>query len=343
CEPYITCDDMLMQEQAQEVVAGAVLMCDLAGVARCIVAIERDKPLAIEAMADALDAIDDDRFELAQVPTVYPAGGERQLIQLLAGIEVPSGRFPTDVGYICQNVATAVALYRVLRQGTPLTSRIVTITGQGVASPQNVEARIGAPIAELIEQTGGYQPQVGHLIMGGTMMGIALETDAVPVTKATNCIIAATAAEVYRQGEQMPCIRCGDCAEVCPARLLPQELIRSLNEQDLDTAAGLGLSDCIECGCCDVVCPSHIPLTEGFRTGKHDLAMLAAERAAAALAEARVSRRAERLDKAATEEALSRQDLQAAVRGDRQTRREAVREVLARARQRQIDPGQDGS
>jgi electron transport complex protein RnfC len=343
CEPYISCDDMLMQEQAKEVVAGAVLMSDLAGAARCIVAIERDKPAAIAAMAAGLNAIGDDRFELAQVPTVYPAGGERQLIQLLAGIEIPSGRFPTDIGFICQNVATAVALYRVLRLGTPLTSRIVTITGQGVTFPQNVEARIGAPIAELIEQIGGYEPQVSHLIMGGTMMGIALETDAVPVTKATNCIIAATAAEVYQQGEQMPCIRCGDCAEVCPARLLPQELIRSLNAQDPDTAASLGLSDCIECGCCDVVCPSHIPLTEGFRAGKHAFAILAAERAAAARAEARVSRRAQRLEKTAAEETLARQDLQAAVRGDRETRQEAVREVLARARQREIDHGQDGS
>jgi electron transport complex protein RnfC len=343
CEPYISCDDMLMREQSLDVVAGALLMCDLSGASRCIVAIERDKPDAIARIISALETISDARIELAQVPTVYPAGGERQLIQLLTGIEIPSGRYPTDVGFICQNVATAVALHHLYQSGEPLISRIVTVTGKGVAQPQNIKARIGTPIAELIELAGGYGPQVSRLIMGGSMMGLALPTDAIPVTKATNCIVAATRDEVYAAGEERPCIRCGDCAAVCPARLLPQELIRSLKAGDPAGAAELALSDCIECGCCDVVCPSHIPLTQAFRQGKHDLALLLAQRTAASRAEQRIHERTRRLSQQAADEAGQRQALQDAVRGDAQSRRDAVREVLARAAQAKPDSNSDGS
>jgi electron transport complex protein RnfC len=341
CEPYISCDDMLMREQAAEVLAGALLMCDLSGAGRCIVAIERDKPEAIATIIKALEAINDERLELAQVPTVYPAGGERQLIQLLTGIEIPSGRYPTDVGFICHNVATAVALNRLYHSGEPLISRIVTITGKGVAEPQNIEARIGTPIAELIELAGGYEPGVSRLIMGGSMMGVSLPTDEIPVTKASNCIVAATREEIYLAGDEMPCIRCGDCATVCPARLLPQELIRTLKAGDHAGAAGLALADCIECGCCDVVCPSHIPLTEAFRRGKHELALLIAEQTAADQANRRIEARSRRLSQQAADEARQRQSLQDAVRGDPQSRRDALREVLARASQTKRDRNAD--
>jgi electron transport complex protein RnfC len=341
CEPYISCDDMLMREQAREVLDGAALMCDFSGAGRCIVAIERDKPEAISAIAAALNEQDDDRFELAQVPTVYPAGGERQLIQLLAGIEVPSGRYPTHVNFLCQNVGTAVALAKLYAHGEPLTSRIVTVTGQGVSTPQNIEAPIGTPIAELIAAAGGYRGNVARLIMGGSMMGVALDSDAHPVTKATNCVVAAAPDEVYTPGTTRPCIRCGDCARVCPARLLPQELIRSLASDNLDGVANLGLADCIECGCCDVVCPSHIPLTERFRAGKHSLAVWAAEQAAAARAEARVARRQQRLEVAAALEDQERRALLAPMQGGREARQRALRAVIERAQSRSAPPHGD--
>ena len=272
CEPYISCDDMLMRESAADIVAGALVLTDVLAAPRCIIAIERDKPQAIEAIEAAAGVIDDSRLKLAEVPTIYPAGGERQLVELLTGEEVPSGRYPGEFGYVCQNVGTAYSVQRLKAAREPLVARVVTITGGGVKTPQNVEAPIGTPIAELIELCGGYNDGVARLIAGGSMMGFALPDDATPITKATNCIIAALADEVRTDTYEWPCIRCGDCAMVCPSRLLPQELLVAATTSDYGALATLGLQDCIECGCCDVACPSHIMLTERFRVAKRAVA-----------------------------------------------------------------------
>jgi electron transport complex protein RnfC len=261
-----------MREHAADVVAGALLMSDLLATPLCIIAIERDKQRAIEAIEEAARAVEDPRLKLAEVPTIYPAGGERQLVELLSGEEVPSGRYPSEIGYVCQNVGTAVALRRLARDGEPLISRIVTVTGAGIKTPQNVEAPLGTPIAELVAFCGGYNDGVIRLIGGGSMMGHALPDDDVPIGKASNCVIAATTAEVRIDPTEWPCIRCGDCAMVCPPRLLPQELLVAANESDFEALRALGLQDCIECGCCDVACPSHISLTERFRQAKRSLA-----------------------------------------------------------------------
>jgi electron transport complex protein RnfC len=272
CEPYISCDDLLMREHAADVVAGALLMTTLLDAPRCIVAIERDKPAAIAAIEAAATTVDG-RLKLAEVPTIYPAGGERQLVELLTGYEVPSGRYPSELGYVCHNVGTAAALQRLARHGEPLLSRIVTVTGGGIATPQNVLVPLGAPIAELIEFCGGYAGDVARLIVGGSMMGVAVPDDAIPVGKATNCVVAATADEIRTELTEWPCIRCGDCATACPSRLLPQELLVAAQARDFATLDTLGLGDCIECGCCDVVCPSHLVLTERFRAAKRERAL----------------------------------------------------------------------
>jgi electron transport complex protein RnfC len=272
CEPYISCDDMLMRERPAEIVAGALLLADVLEAPLCIIAIERDKPQAMEAIEAAARAVDDARLKLAEVPTIYPAGGEKQLVELLTGEEVPSGRYPSEFGYVCQNVGTAFAAQRLRAAHEPLIARIVTVTGGGVKTPQNVEVPIGTPIAELIKLCGGYKEGVARLIAGGSMMGYALPDDDAPITKATNCIIAALPEEIRTDDHEWACIRCGNCAMVCPSRLLPQELLVAATMSDFESLHTLGLQDCIECGCCDVVCPSQIMLTERFRIAKRAVA-----------------------------------------------------------------------
>jgi electron transport complex protein RnfC len=268
CEPYISCDDALMREHAREVMQGALIIADVLGAGRCIVAIEHDKPEALAAIGAAIRALDAASVTLAEVPTLYPAGGERQLIELLTGRALPSGRYPSELGYLCHNVGTAFAVQRLAVDGEPLSSRVVTVTGGGVREPRNVLVPLGTPVAELIARCGGYTEGVVRLIAGGSMMGYALPDDDLPITKATNCILAATAAEVRTDRREWPCIRCGECAAACPARLLPQDLLIAARTADIDALRALRLADCIECGCCDVVCPSHIPLTERFRIAK---------------------------------------------------------------------------
>lgn len=294
CEPWISCDDMLMRERAADIVLGARILCHALNATRCTIAVEDDVPAAKQALQAAL-AANADGIELAVVPSVYPAGGERQLIASVTDREVPFDGLPPDMGVVVQNVGTAAAVARWIRDGEPLLSRIVTVTGSGVREPANLEVRLGTRIAHLITDCGGYTDAVARLIMGGSMMGIALADDDLPVVKGTNCVIVATALDLAPRGEEMPCIRCGDCAEVCPASLLPQQLHWYARAGDLPALQKLGLMDCIECGCCDYVCPSQIPLTQRFRDAKAPLAATSEARAQATAARARFEARGERL------------------------------------------------
>ena len=281
CEPYITCDDSLLRHFSEEVLSGANILMHILGVNDCLLAVEDEMQESIAALETAQSNGDFRRIKIVPVPTLYPTGGERQLIQLLTGREVPAGGIPAEIGVVCHNVATAVAVHQAITDGEPLLSRIVTVTGQGVRNSQNLLARIGTPIAELIEVCGGYTDSVQRLIMGGPMMGVALPSDAMPVTKATNCILVAGQDEVIVDKQAMPCIRCGDCATVCPVELLPQQLYWHVRADQLEQAMDYHLPDCIECGCCDVVCPSHIPLVQHFRSAKTKVARKEQEKAKA--------------------------------------------------------------
>ncbi len=334
CEPYISCDDMLMRERAADILTGAQTMMSLLGADVCLLAIEQDKPLALESMAAASAALGDERIRIAATPTVYPAGGERQLVELLMGNEVPSGHYPIVTGCVCQNVATAYALARLVRAGEPLTTRIVTVTGNGIRQPQNVEVPIGTPIRELIDHCGGYVGDVERLILGGSMMGYSVSSDELPVTKATNCIIAAGHDEIRDSYEEWPCIRCGDCADVCPARLLPQDLLRRSRTYDYQQLDILGLSDCIECGCCDVVCASHIPLTDNFRDAKHARRLHERHQRLADTAQSRYLSKQERLRLQEEQTEKLHTDLKAQVAPDSRFRQETVRAAIDRVQRR---------
>jgi electron transport complex protein RnfC len=272
CEPYITCDDRLMREQAEEIVAGIRVIMHATGTTRCLIGIEDNKPEAQAAVNTVLEAQKAGHIRVVSTPTIYPEGGEKQLVKVLTGKEVPAGGLPSQVGVICQNVGTTRAIYRAVCLGEPLTSRIVTVTGRGVNTAQNLEVRIGTPIEELIAFCGGYSEHVERLIMGGPMMGFALPTDEIPVVKSTNCVLVATAGEVNTEvGDAMPCIRCGECASVCPVKLLPQQLYWHSKADEFEKTQEYNLFDCIECGCCAHVCPSHIPLVQYYRYAKSEI------------------------------------------------------------------------
>jgi electron transport complex protein RnfC len=328
CEPRISCDDALMQTSAASVLLGAQLMLRALDAQECIIAIKANTP-AVEPMRRALQELNDERLTLTFVPAIYPAGGERQLIELLTGMEVPAGELPWVTGVICQNVATAAAIATFLSEGEPLISRIVTVSGDGIKQPANIHARIGASISSLIDCAGGYTDTASRLIMGGPMMGIALPDDALPVTKACNSFYIAADTELATTTE-MPCIRCGDCATACPVHLMPQLLLQAKRINDYTRLELQGLPDCIECGCCDYVCPSHIPLTMEFITAKQTLRDIAFEKHRAELAEQRFAAHNERLEQQA-EQRDQQLKLQIEALGDpATTSRNALEELIQR-------------
>ena len=277
CEPWITSDDLLMRERAAEIVAGIKIMAHLIQPEEVLIGIEDNKPEAIAAMQAACQGT---VFAVITVPALYPSGGERQLIKLLTGREVPSGQRTSSIGVSCSNTGTAYTVHRAVNHGEPVISRIVTVTGN-VARPQNFEALLGTPLGELVQLAGGARPDTSHYLIGGPMMGFDLNNLEAPLTKATNCMIAASPALFPPKPAALPCIRCTQCAQACPCNLQPQELFWFSQSRNFDKARAYNLFDCIECGCCDYVCPSHIPLVSFFRFAKSEIATQDREKMAA--------------------------------------------------------------
>jgi len=268
CEPYITADDRLMRERAEEVVQGMEIMAYALQPGECIIGIEDNKPEAIAALREAAK---ETLIEVCVIPTKYPSGGEKQIIKILTDKEVPNGQIPADIGVMCQNVGTAAAIYRAVRFGEPLISRVTTLTGEGIQQPGNVEALIGTPIDWLLSQYGFQAKKTERLIMGGPMMGFTLKHIETPIVKTTNCILAPTHKDLPPPPPAQACIRCGLCADVCPAVLLPQQLYWFSRAQEYDKAEHHNLFDCIECGACSYVCPSSIPLVQYYRHAKGEI------------------------------------------------------------------------
>ena len=337
CEPWISCDDALLRHHADEVVRGGRLMARIVGAPRVLLAVEDSMPEALAAARAACAAHGDGVVGAVAVPTIYPEGGERQLIRVLTGREVPRGGLPRDVGVIVQNVATARAAWRAVVHGEPLLERIVTLTGPGVARPGNFIVPLGTPVEWLVQQAGGYTPAARRLLLGGPMMGLALPHDGFAIGKPDNCVLVLGEADLRPAGDEMPCIRCGDCASACPARLLPQQLLWQVRADRLDDAQEQGLFDCIECGCCDLACPSHIPLTAHFRHGKSAVRLRAAEADRADAARARHESRLQRLQRESDE-----REQRLAERRAGAASADAVAAALERARARRASGGEAG-
>lgn len=304
CEPYISADDLLMRERANEMISGIDILVQLIQPDQVLIGIEDNKPEAIAAVRSALN---ERSYQLKVFPTKYPSGGEKQLIQILTGVEVPSGGLPADIGMLCQNVGTCVAIHDAVMHGKPLISRITTLTGEALARPMNVEVLLGTPVGELLEFAGLDRSKLNRLIMGGPMMGFTLPDFAVPVIKTTNCLLASTTAELPPPPPAMPCIRCGECAEACPASLLPQQLHFFAIGQEHEQLKAHNLFDCIECGACAYVCPSSIPLVQYYRAAKGEIRDLEQKQLKAEQSKQRFELRQERLRRAEEQKEAERQ------------------------------------
>ncbi len=304
CEPYITADDMLMRERAEDIVAGAELIALALGKPQeVLIGIEDNKPDAIAAMKKA---VGDKDIEIIVFPTKYPSGGEKQLIQILTGKEVPSGKLPADIGIVVQNLGTAYAAYRAVRFGEPLISRITTIVGKSLKSEKNIEVCIGTPIEHILRELGWQPEKTRRLIIGGPMMGYAVDDTKTPVVKTTNCIIAPSLEEMPDQPDPQPCIRCGMCSEACPASLLPQQLFWFSQAEEFEKLEAHNLFDCIECGACSYVCPSNIPLVQYYRHSKSTIRQLDADKKKADRSRERFEFRKLRIAKAEEEKEAKR-------------------------------------
>lgn len=268
CEPYLTADHRLMLERTGEILEGAALFARVLGVNKIIVAIEKNKPDAIEIMRET--AANFEGFSVEALDVVYPQGAEKQLIFALTRRRVPAGGLPMDVGVLVQNVGTSLAAYEAVRFNRPLIERVVTVTGSGINEPKNVLTRIGTTFENLVKFCGGLKEDTGKVISGGPMMGVAQYSLEASVTKGTSGVVLLSRDEIPQYlGEA--CIRCGRCLGACPMKLNPSSLSIFVERMRFEEADEYNVNDCIECGCCAYVCPSRRPMVHHFRRAKAEL------------------------------------------------------------------------
>ncbi|MDR0806693.1 MAG: electron transport complex subunit RsxC [Enterobacteriaceae bacterium] len=297
CEPYITADDRLMQEYADELITGCEILRHILQPTEILIGIEDNKPEAIQSVKSALQRNGSSDIFVRVIPTKYPSGGAKQLTKILTGREVPHGGRSSDIGVLMQNVGTVFAIKRAVINGEPLIERIVTITGDAITNKGNVWARLGTPVSALLQQSGYQIQPTPMVIMGGPLMGFALPDLNVPVTKMTNCIIAPSATEIEPPEPEQACIRCSRCADACPCDLLPQQLYWFSRGKEHEKARSYNLFDCIECGSCAYVCPSNIPLVQYYRQEKAEIRELDEQAELARIAKIRFEAKQARLEK----------------------------------------------
>ena len=275
CEPFLTADHRLMLEKGAEIIVGARILMKALEVDKAIIGIEKNKPDAIEKMAELVNG--EQGLSVQPLKVQYPQGGEKQLIKAALNREVPSGGLPIDVGVVVHNVGTAFAVYEAVQKNKPLVERVVTVTGKDVSKPLNLLVRIGTSVNELIEAAGGIPENTGKVISGGPMMGKALNSVDVPVAKGTSGILLIPNEDAKR-GKMKVCIRCSKCVDVCPMGLEPYLLMTLTQKELFERVEDDKVLDCIECGSCSFTCPSDRPLLDYIRLGKKTVASLIRER-----------------------------------------------------------------
>ncbi|MBD2821244.1 electron transport complex subunit RsxC [Xenorhabdus sp. 42] len=335
CEPYITADDRLMREHADEVIEGIRIMMHLLKPKQALIGIEDNKPEATAALNMALQG--DKSITVRVIPTKYPSGGAKQLTKILTGKEVPSGGRSSDIGVLMQNVGTVVAIKRAVIDGEPLIERIVTLTGEAVTSPGNFWARLGTPVQFLLQQAGFKPAPEQMVIMGGPLMGFTLPDLHVPIIKISNCILAPSTQEMEPKEIEEACIRCSLCVEACPAGLLPQQLYWFSRGQEHEKAKKHNLFDCIECGACAYVCPSNIPLVQYYRQEKAEIRSIDSETRRSAEAKVRFEAKQARMER----EKLAREERhkKAAVQIDSNDKN-TVQAALSRMKEKHANAGE---
>jgi electron transport complex protein RnfC len=330
CEPYITADDSAIRERAAEIIEGIGILSQILGhPSNIIIGIEDNKPEAIAALQPHVEG---SGISVVSFPTKYPSGGEKQLIYILTGQEIPSGGLPADIGMVCVNIGTTYAIKRAIVEGEPLISRVTTMTGEACGINRNYETLIGTMVSHMLEHSQFDEQRCSRLVMGGPMMGFSLTSAEVPIVKTTNCILAPSYQEIPDDEPAQPCIRCGMCAEACPVSLLPQQLFWYSQAEDYERLEAHNLFDCIECGACSYVCPSHIPLVQHYRHSKGEIQKARAEKVKSDHARQRFEFHQQRMEQAERDKEAKRA-----------ARREAAEKAKATAAAKATSEGASGA